>query len=228
MGERTFGKGSVQTLIPLGRGNTALRLTTARYYTPSGRSVQEGGITPDIQVPQLSDRRLPVAHPSPRIRPPAPSRQRGRGPRGRDPGRWPAGSAFAATPRSCASAVSRITSSITRLQTIARLGEQAGTAVAQPRPAANGMVVNSRSERRRLRRAQPPRRSPARAGGACSPELTARSISAALRRARCATGSVMRTWRRWPSRSFPSPRTDCPTAAAASCGSRRWRSSSAA
>jgi len=55
MGDRTFGKGSVQTLIPLGRGSTALRLTTARYYTPSGRSVQEGGITPDILVPQLSD-----------------------------------------------------------------------------------------------------------------------------------------------------------------------------
>ena len=55
MGERTFGKGSVQTLIPLGNGNTALRLTTARYFTPSGRSVQEGGIMPDIQVPQLSD-----------------------------------------------------------------------------------------------------------------------------------------------------------------------------
>jgi len=55
MGERSFGKGSVQTLIPLGRGNSALRLTTARYYTPSGRSVQEGGITPDILVPQLTD-----------------------------------------------------------------------------------------------------------------------------------------------------------------------------
>ncbi|HEV2816349.1 MAG TPA: S41 family peptidase [Allosphingosinicella sp.] len=55
MGERTFGKGSVQTLLPLGNGSTALRLTTARYYTPSGRSVQEGGITPDINVPQLSD-----------------------------------------------------------------------------------------------------------------------------------------------------------------------------
>ena len=55
MGERTFGKGSVQTLLPLGRGDTALRLTTARYYTPSGRSVQEGGIAPDIAVPQLSD-----------------------------------------------------------------------------------------------------------------------------------------------------------------------------
>ncbi len=55
MGERTFGKGSVQTLVPLGSGQTAIRLTTARYYTPSGRSVQEGGIQPDIMVPQLSD-----------------------------------------------------------------------------------------------------------------------------------------------------------------------------
>lgn len=54
MGERSFGKGSVQTLIPL-NDTTALRLTTARYYTPSGRSVQEGGIEPDIAVPQLSD-----------------------------------------------------------------------------------------------------------------------------------------------------------------------------
>lgn len=54
MGVRSFGKGSVQTLLPLGR-DAALKLTTARYYTPSGRSVQEGGIEPDIRVPQLSD-----------------------------------------------------------------------------------------------------------------------------------------------------------------------------
>jgi carboxyl-terminal processing protease len=54
MGERSFGKGSVQTLLPLSQ-QTGLRLTTARYYTPSGKSVQEGGITPDISVPQLSD-----------------------------------------------------------------------------------------------------------------------------------------------------------------------------
>jgi carboxyl-terminal processing protease len=54
LGERTFGKGSVQTLLPLSE-ETALRLTTARYYTPSGKSVQEGGIKPDIEVPQLSD-----------------------------------------------------------------------------------------------------------------------------------------------------------------------------
>jgi carboxyl-terminal processing protease len=54
MGERSFGKGSVQTLMPLTR-DSALKLTTARYYTPSGRSVQEGGIAPDIRVPQLSD-----------------------------------------------------------------------------------------------------------------------------------------------------------------------------
>ena len=54
MGERSFGKGSVQTMLPLSN-TTALKLTTARYYTPSGRSVQEGGIEPDIKVPQLSD-----------------------------------------------------------------------------------------------------------------------------------------------------------------------------
>lgn len=54
MGQRSFGKGSVQTLLPLTR-DSALKLTTARYYTPSGRSVQEGGIEPDIRVPQLSD-----------------------------------------------------------------------------------------------------------------------------------------------------------------------------
>ena len=54
MGERSFGKGSVQSLLPL-TADSALKLTTARYYTPSGRSVQEGGIEPDIRVPQLSD-----------------------------------------------------------------------------------------------------------------------------------------------------------------------------
>lgn len=54
MGERTFGKGSVQTLLPLSQ-SSALRLTTARYFTPAGRSVQEGGVNPDIAVPQLSD-----------------------------------------------------------------------------------------------------------------------------------------------------------------------------
>ena len=52
LGTRSFGKGSVQTIIPLGSGNGALRLTTARYYTPSGRSIQAKGITPDIEVMQ--------------------------------------------------------------------------------------------------------------------------------------------------------------------------------
>jgi len=47
-----FGKGSVQTIIPLGSGNGALRLTTARYFTPSGRSIQAKGISPDIEVLQ--------------------------------------------------------------------------------------------------------------------------------------------------------------------------------
>ena len=52
MGTRSFGKGSVQTVIPMG-GRGALRLTTARYYTPSGRSIQEQGIDPDIVVEQV-------------------------------------------------------------------------------------------------------------------------------------------------------------------------------
>ena len=52
IGTRSFGKGSVQTIIPLGAGNGALRLTTARYYTPSGRSIQAKGIEPDIKVLQ--------------------------------------------------------------------------------------------------------------------------------------------------------------------------------
>ncbi|HUN98031.1 MAG TPA: S41 family peptidase [Bradyrhizobium sp.] len=50
VGTQSFGKGSVQTIIPLGQGNGALRLTTARYYTPSGRSIQAEGIIPDIKV----------------------------------------------------------------------------------------------------------------------------------------------------------------------------------
>ena len=52
LGTRSFGKGSVQTIIPLGAGNGALRLTTARYFTPSGRSIQAKGIAPDIEVLQ--------------------------------------------------------------------------------------------------------------------------------------------------------------------------------
>jgi carboxyl-terminal processing protease len=59
LGTRSFGKGSVQTIIPLG-SNGAIRLTTARYYTPSGRSIQAKGIDPDIQIvqdlpPELKD-----------------------------------------------------------------------------------------------------------------------------------------------------------------------------
>ncbi|HMB46875.1 MAG TPA: S41 family peptidase [Afifellaceae bacterium] len=51
VGSRSFGKGSVQTIIPLGR-NGAIRLTTARYYTPAGRSIQAKGVVPDIEVIQ--------------------------------------------------------------------------------------------------------------------------------------------------------------------------------
>ena len=52
MGEKTFGKGSVQTILPLGNGS-ALKLTTARYYTPSGISIQARGIVPDITLDRV-------------------------------------------------------------------------------------------------------------------------------------------------------------------------------
>ena len=52
IGTRSFGKGSVQTIIPLGSGKGALALTTARYFTPSGRSIQAQGVTPDLEVLQ--------------------------------------------------------------------------------------------------------------------------------------------------------------------------------
>ena len=52
MGIKTFGKGSVQTVLPL-KGDTAIKLTTARYYTPKGRTIQGEGITPDIIVEQI-------------------------------------------------------------------------------------------------------------------------------------------------------------------------------
>jgi carboxyl-terminal processing protease len=64
MGTQSFGKGSVQTIIPL-QGHGAIRLTTARYYTPSGRSIQAKGIVPDINVPQSKVESLetqPVRH----------------------------------------------------------------------------------------------------------------------------------------------------------------------
>ncbi len=50
LGTKSFGKGSVQTVIPLARGESAMRLTTARYFTPSGRSIQAKGVEPDIEV----------------------------------------------------------------------------------------------------------------------------------------------------------------------------------
>jgi carboxyl-terminal processing protease len=52
IGTRSFGKGSVQTIIPLGGGHGALALTTARYFTPSGHSIQAQGVVPDIEVLQ--------------------------------------------------------------------------------------------------------------------------------------------------------------------------------
>ena len=57
MGEKTFGKGSVQTILPL-ETESALKLTTARYYTPSGRSIQAAGITPDIIIDKVKIEKL--------------------------------------------------------------------------------------------------------------------------------------------------------------------------
>lgn len=53
MGTESFGKGSVQTILPVGQ-QTAIKLTTARYYTPNGRSIQATGIQPDVIVPRAS------------------------------------------------------------------------------------------------------------------------------------------------------------------------------
>ncbi|MBV9992727.1 MAG: S41 family peptidase [Alphaproteobacteria bacterium] len=65
LGLTSFGKGSVQTIIPLGEGGGALRLTTARYYTPSGHSIQAQGIVPDIMVAQGNEEEVPkLARPS--------------------------------------------------------------------------------------------------------------------------------------------------------------------
>jgi carboxyl-terminal processing protease len=55
MGQQSFGKGSVQTILPLGN-NTAIKLTTARYYTPNGRSIQAKGITPDIPLEDATEK----------------------------------------------------------------------------------------------------------------------------------------------------------------------------
>ncbi len=52
MGQKTFGKGSVQTILPM-LNESALKLTTARYYTPSGRSIQASGIEPDILIDEV-------------------------------------------------------------------------------------------------------------------------------------------------------------------------------
>ena len=152
MGERTFGKGSVQTLLPLGDGNTALRLTTARYYTPSGRSVQEGGITPDILVPQLSD---PDYRSRNRVRESDLRRHlvNEAGVAGRsDPGRRPARSALRRDRRAAdRSAASPTSSSIMRCR---RSRGSAGPAAAAGR-----------------RRARPAPRQPLTADGGCATPL---------------------------------------------------------
>lgn len=67
LGTQTFGKGSVQTILPL-EANAAIRLTTARYYTPNGRSIQATGITPDVVVENVPPGVKPASSGVPRIR----------------------------------------------------------------------------------------------------------------------------------------------------------------
>ena len=54
VGSQSFGKGSVQSLIPLGDGDTALKLTTARYFTPLGESIEGIGVTPNVAINQTT------------------------------------------------------------------------------------------------------------------------------------------------------------------------------
>jgi carboxyl-terminal processing protease len=54
VGNQSYGKGSVQSLIPLGDGNTALKLTTAKYFTPAGVSIEGVGVTPDVAIAQAT------------------------------------------------------------------------------------------------------------------------------------------------------------------------------
>lgn len=80
MGTQTFGKGSVQTILPLGNG-TAIKLTTARYFTPSGQSIQAKGITPDIIV---EDATIETKESSPLMRKEADLKNRLDNPQGSD------------------------------------------------------------------------------------------------------------------------------------------------
>ena len=55
LGETTFGKGSVQSIIPLSNRKGAIRLTVSKYYLPSGKSISDIGVTPDIEIAESSD-----------------------------------------------------------------------------------------------------------------------------------------------------------------------------
>ncbi len=91
LGMTSFGKGSVQTIIPLGEGGGALRLTTARYYTPSGHSIQAQGIIPDVAVAEGDEDDIPrIARPS-ESRPARPSGRRAGGEEGEPDDRASAG-----------------------------------------------------------------------------------------------------------------------------------------
>jgi carboxyl-terminal processing protease len=89
MGSQTFGKGSVQTVRPLGP-DTGLKITTARYYTPSGKTIQAKGIVPDVLVDETPDGNpfCGAAHPRGRSGK-APGQRRGQGAGGSEEGAGP-------------------------------------------------------------------------------------------------------------------------------------------
>ena len=212
MGEKSFGKGSVQTVVQTGP-DAALRLTTARYYTPSGRSVQAGGIEPDIAVPQLSDpdykdrrvvreadlRRHLLAQakvedklleaddmPDPR---------------------------FAAKPEELEKKGIKDFQLYYALNTLKRLAAPIAPTTSRRRRRRRSFARkrHERSDRRRpsIDRIDAGRRGAADRAAAsrwpCSAARSARNISAGCTRARCATGSAGRTQLRSSSRCWPSP-----------------------
>ena len=227
MGETSFGKGSVQTVVQTGP-EAALRLTTARYYTPSGRSVQAGGIEPDIEVPQLTDpdykdrrvcaRPIFAATCSPRRRSRTILLENDDRP----------------DPRFTAEADDLKKQGIKDFQlyyamnTIKRLaGPPANVAAGRAEEVA--LAPHERGGRRRLgtsatlRRRRLPGSSLCSCRSPCSAERSARNISAAFTRARCAIGSAGRTPRRSCSRRCPSPRPPARRARERCVCSRRWR-----
>ena len=194
MGERSFGKGSVQG-VPEMSPNSALRLTIARYYTPSGRSVQAGGIEPDINVPQLSD---PDYKSRPRVREADLRRHLLSQASVKDD----VLETTTTDPRFTATAEELEKKGVKDFQldyaikTLKRLGPAGATVDARQVPLRRAAAMASAASPASAR-SSPARPGPvagaARPGGVARRRARARNISADCTRARCVTGSAGRT-----------------------------------